>query len=299
MANYNEINNLNSPNFTAGRGGKKISGVTVHWWGDPAQNPTAEGVVSWLCNPRSQVSAHYVVTGTNRRVWCIVNDKDTAWHSGDWTGNQTTLGLELDPRCRPEDYDTAAELIADIWRYYGKLPLIPHKQWKATACPGNYNVAHLYALAEQKLNPKPTPPPAPVVLPVPNAEKLPAKLQFTAKLAQTQVWDLTTNPNYKSVKTLTGGEAFTAFAQIDFNGQKYYVTEYAFNKGNKHGINARDLNPVVEPPKPSPVPTPEPTPVPMPPVAEQPDYPKENNALLKQLVELVKQILSKLTNIFK
>jgi hypothetical protein len=30
MANYTEINNLNSPNFTAGRGGKSITGITIH-----------------------------------------------------------------------------------------------------------------------------------------------------------------------------------------------------------------------------------------------------------------------------
>ena len=299
MANYNEINNRNSPNFTAGRGGKKITGVTIHWWGDPNQNPTIEGVVSWLCSPASQVSAHYVVTGTGRRVYSIVNDRDTAWHAGNWTGNETTIGIECDPRCRPEDYDTVAELIADIWRYYGKLPLYPHKYWKATACPGNYDMAHLASLAEQKLNPKPTPPPVPVTKPVPQAVQLPAPIKFTAKLAQTQVWDLTTNPNYKSVKTLAGGEGFEAYGQIDFNGSVYYVTKYSFDKGIKAGVNIADLNMVIVPPKPDPTPTPEPTPTPMPPVADQPDYPADNNKLLKQILAIVELILSKITNIFK
>lgn len=293
MANYTEINNLNSPNFTAGRGGKSITGITCHWWGDPAQNPSPEGVVSWLCNPKSQVSAHYVATGTGRRVWCLVNDKDTAWHAGNWNANLTTLGIECDPRCRPEDYDVIAELVADIWRYYGKLPLYGHKNWTPTACPGNYNVAHIAALAEEKLNPKPTPPPQPQPQVVPNATKLPKKLEFTAKLAETQVWDLTTNPNYKSVKTLKGGDSFTAYGQIDFNEQRYYVTEYSFNKNNKHGVNARDLNPVIEPPKP------EPTPEPQPPVTEQPDYPAENNKLLKQILDLLTGLINKITSIFK
>lgn len=297
MANYTEYNNFNSPNFTAGRSGKKITGVTVHHWGDPNQNPSAEGVVNWLCNPKSQVSAHYVATGTGRRVWHIVNDRDTAWHAGDWNANSTTLGIELDPRCRAEDYDVAAELIADIWRYYGKLPLQPHKHWVNTACPGNYNLSHLASLAEQKLNPKPTPPPAPIVLPVPSATKLPAPLKFTAKLAKTEVWDLTSNPNYKSVKTLNGGDSFIAYGQIDFNEQIYYVTEYSYSKGNKHGVNARDLTPVVEPPKPAPEPTPEPQPEI--PVIEKPDYSEENNALLKQILELLQGLITKITGIFK
>lgn len=151
MANYNEINSSNSPNYTAGRGGNKISAITIHWWGDPAQNPSAEGVVNWLCNPAAQVSAHLVVTGTGRRVWQLVNDQDTAWHAGNWTGNQTTIGIECDPRCRDEDYDTIAEVIADLWRYYGKLPLRGHNSWVATRCPGNYDLNRLQALAEQKL----------------------------------------------------------------------------------------------------------------------------------------------------
>lgn len=290
---YTEINNRNSPNFTVGRGGKKITGITCHWWGDPATNPSAEGVVNWLCNPASQVSAHLVATGTGRKVWQIVNDRDTAWHAGNLSANQTTIGIELDPRCRPEDYDVAAELIADLWRYYGKLPLYPHKHWKATACPGNYNLAHLAALAEQKLNPKPTPPPVPTTKPVPEAVKLPAKLEFTAKLANTEVWDLTTNPNYKSVKTLKGGEPFTAYAQISFNEQQYYVTEYAYGKNNKHGVNSRDLTPVTKPEPPKPT---EPE---VPPVTEQPDYPKENNAILKQILGLLQSLVDKIFGIFK
>lgn len=296
---FTTITNRNSPNFTKGRGGKAITGVTIHHWGDPNTNPSAEGVVNWLCNPASQVSAHIVVTGTGRRAWWLVNAGDTAWHAGNWTGNQTTIGIECDPRCRPEDYDVVAEQIADIWRVYGKLPLYPHKHWKATACPGNYDINHLYNLASEKLNPRPTPPPVPVTLPVPNAVKLPSAKKFTCKLAETKVWDLTTNPNYKAVTTLAGGSNFEAYAQIDFNEQVYYVTKYSFDKGLKNGVNARDLNPIVEPPKPDPTPTPEPNPIPMPPVTEQPDYPKENNALLKQILALLQSLVEKIGNIFK
>ena len=148
MSKYNEITNRSSPNYWAGGNTKK--GITIHWWGDPAQNPTAEGIVNWLCNPASQVSAHFVITGTGRRVWQLVNDDDRAWHA--LSGNASTIGMELDPRCRPEDYDVAAEVIADLWRAYGKLPLYPHKHFVNTACPGNYDLGRLQALAESKLN---------------------------------------------------------------------------------------------------------------------------------------------------
>lgn len=145
---YTEITDRNSPNFWAGGNTKKA--IVIHWWGDPSQNPTAEGVVNWLCNPASQVSAHFVITGTGRKVWQLVNDNDRAWHAA--AGNSSTFGLELDPRCRNEDYDVAAEVIADLWRAYGKLPLQPHKRWVNTACPGNYDLGRLQREAEAKFN---------------------------------------------------------------------------------------------------------------------------------------------------
>ena len=289
---YNEITNRSSPNFW--KGGNTIQGLTIHHWGDPAQNPTAEGVVNWLCNPASQVSAHFVITGTGRRVWQLVNDRDRAWHA--LAGNQSTLGLELDPRCRDEDYDVAAEVIADLWRYYGKLPLYPHKHFVATACPGNYDLGRLQRLAEQKLNPpKPAPAPANPSKPVPAAEKLPKPLDFKAKLDKTHVWDLTTNPNYKAATTLKKGAGFRAYAQIKFNNSVYYVTEYSYTKGLKNGVNAVDLEAVL-PPEPPKVPSPEPKPEA--PVVEKPDY-EEINKRVTALESLVKKITDFLSSVFK
>ena len=155
---YTEITNRNATAFTIGRNGKSINKLIIHHWGDPNKNPTAEGVVDFFCNGSAQTSAHFVITGTGRRVWQLVNDADTAWHAGDWGANLTSLGLELDPRCRDEDYDVAAEVISNLWKYYGKLPLYPHKHFVATACPGNYDLNRLNALAESKFNGTATPP---------------------------------------------------------------------------------------------------------------------------------------------
>ena len=290
MANYNEITNRSSPNYWAG--GNTIQSLVIHHWGDPATNPTAEGVVNWLCNPASQVSAHFVITGTGRRVWQLVNDKDRAWHA--MNGNGSTLGLELDPRCRDEDYDVAAEVIADLWRYYGKLPLQRHSDWVGTACPGNYDLKRLQREAEAKLNP---PKPVPTTKPVPAAEKLPKPLDFKAKLDKTYVWDLTTNPNYKAAATLKKGAGFRAYAQIKFNNTTYYVTEYSFKKGLKNGVNAVDLEAVIPTPAPKPTPTPEPEPTV--PVVEKPDYAEENNKLLRQLLDMLSAFINRFNGIFK
>lgn len=147
---YNYITQYDSPNYTAGRQGNNISSITIHWWGDPNQNPSFEGVTAWLCNPASQVSAHYVVTGTDRRVACIVDPSNIAWHAGNWVGNQTSIGIECDPRCRDEDYDVIAELVAELRKAYGDLPLRPHNSWTTTSCPGNYDLGRIDRMAREK-----------------------------------------------------------------------------------------------------------------------------------------------------
>ena len=162
---YNYITNRNSPNFTKGRTAK-ISTIIIHWWNDPAKNPTTGGVVNWLCNPASKVSAHYVISGTNREVYHLVDNANTAWHAKQ--ANPFSIGLELDPRCRDEDYDVAAEVIANIWRFYGRLPLAPHKKYvKGTRCPGNYDLARLEREADAKMGNEPVKPPVAPTKPTP------------------------------------------------------------------------------------------------------------------------------------
>lgn len=198
---YTYITNKDSPNYTPGSQAKAvfghdrvIEGITLHHWGDPAQNPQFDGIVNYLCRAGGNTSAHYVATGTNRQVACIVSPLDVAWHSGSAWGNARTIGIELDPRARDEDYDVAAELIADIRSAYGDVPIYWHSYFVATACPGKWNADRLDKLSYTKYShatdwgkggtkvqyetPKPsptpitTPPPAPTpvqVTPSPTA----------------------------------------------------------------------------------------------------------------------------------
>lgn len=137
-----------SPNYTESNDGREY--IVIHWWGDPNQNPSYSGVISTLCNPARQASAHYVATGTNRSVACLVSPDDTAWHAGDWYANTHSIGIECDPRCRDEDYDVVAELIANIRSAYGDLPLRRHSDFSPTQCPGNYDLGRLDAIARSK-----------------------------------------------------------------------------------------------------------------------------------------------------
>lgn len=192
---YQYLTQYNSPNYTPAAQTKSVWGVdrhikaiAIHWWGDPNTNPTFEGVVAHLCTPSSGVSANYVATGTGRQVACLVSPDDNSWATVQ--ENPYSISIECDPRCRDEDYDVVAELIADIRSAYGDLPLVPHSQFFATQCPGNWDLARLDAKARTKFSasqwgqggdiapPAPAPvPTAPVVVPIP--EPTPAPVVVT------------------------------------------------------------------------------------------------------------------------
>lgn len=180
---YNLDTSHDSPNYTPGAQSRAvfgydraIQGITIHHWGNPANNPQFANIRDYLCRSGGNTSAHYVATGTGRQVACIVAPQDVAWHSGSARGNAITIGIELDPRCRDEDYDVAAELVADIRSAYGDVPIYSHNMWTATACPGNYDIDRIDRLSYTKfsapvewgkggdIHPKaPTPAPIPVV----------------------------------------------------------------------------------------------------------------------------------------
>lgn len=178
---YNFITSYNSPNYTPQSQSPSVfgqprivKGITIHWWGNPALNPTAEGVRDYLCRQGGNSSAHIVATGTGRKAYCIVNFNDVAWHAGNATGNATTIGIELDPRCRDEDYDVAAEVVADIRSAFGDVPIYSHKMWTPTACPGNYDIDRIDQMSYKKYShptdwgkggDKAVPPPAPAPQP--------------------------------------------------------------------------------------------------------------------------------------
>jgi hypothetical protein len=154
---YSYDTSHDSPNYTPEAQARSvfgqprvIKGITIHHWGDPSTNPTFEGVRDYLCRKNGNTSAHVVVTGTGRRAACIVNYNDVAWHSGSAWGNARTIGLELDPRARDEDYDVAAEVVADIRSAFGDVPIYWHSYFTATACPGKWDPARLDELSYKK-----------------------------------------------------------------------------------------------------------------------------------------------------
>jgi N-acetylmuramoyl-L-alanine amidase len=106
-----------TPNYTKGRAGRKPTAIVNH-----ITAGNYPGCLVWMCNPKAQASAHYLVTKAGQ-IFQLVRDEDTAWHAGaankptwplyDGTNpNRYTLGIEH------EGFDgslTEAQYQATLW----------------------------------------------------------------------------------------------------------------------------------------------------------------------------------------
>ena len=135
---------------------------------------------TWLAGGPANSSAHYEITD-NEIIGCV-GENFVAWHSGEWTSNNRSIGLEhLNSTGAPEwgvseaTLRQSAKLIADICKRYG-LPINsntiqPHRNFVPTACPGGIDVDKLIRYAQEAAGgtPKPAPKPAPKATPSSNA----------------------------------------------------------------------------------------------------------------------------------
>jgi N-acetylmuramoyl-L-alanine amidase len=85
-----------SPNHGERRGYARPDSVILHYTG----MPTGAEALAWLCNPASEVSAHYFVWEDGRVVQFVAEDR-RAWHAGRslWKGasdlNSASIGVEI------------------------------------------------------------------------------------------------------------------------------------------------------------------------------------------------------------
>lgn len=132
--------------FVAEWGGRKrtIESITIHHWG--ARGQTHMGVVNFFCvTGPGTTSAHFVSSAG--KTHCIVSPLDAAWHAGNAFGNTSSIGIECRPEASDADYLEVAKLIAWLRAQYGDLPLIPHRDWQSTECPGIWDLKRLDNLA--------------------------------------------------------------------------------------------------------------------------------------------------------
>jgi len=104
--------------------------------------------VNWFNDSRAGVSAHYTVRSKDGFIGQSVQEEDIAHHAGNWSVNQSSIGIEHegygnDPSWLTKDlYHSSAKLSAYLARKYD-IPIdrnhfLGHKQVSSTACPGNY-----------------------------------------------------------------------------------------------------------------------------------------------------------------
>jgi N-acetyl-anhydromuramyl-L-alanine amidase AmpD len=137
-----------SPNFDTNR--KPVDKVVIHWFGEG----TLTSANSRFQNPESKVSAHYGIS--DNTIWQWVKEENVAYHAGNYTMNQQSVGIEHDAtttkNASEETYRTSGMLVGDICRRY-KIPIdrehiIKHSEVKATQCPGTLDLDKIIAIAK-------------------------------------------------------------------------------------------------------------------------------------------------------
>lgn len=143
---------------TFGQGPRRIESITIHHWGVFGQ--THDGVVNFFMNQSFTTSAHFVVSDS--RIHCLVSPANAAWAAGNAYGNTTSIHIECRPEATDGDYATVAWLVDFLRDNYGaNLPLVPHRYWQNTACPGIWDLGKIDRLS-RAIDASPAPPaPAP------------------------------------------------------------------------------------------------------------------------------------------
>lgn len=130
-----------SPNYSSGRPYGDVDSITIHHWGVDGQSH--QNVVNYLCRDDGNSSAHYVASAG--RVTQLVHDYDRAWHAGPG-GNPRSIGIECRPEMSSGDVQTVIGLIRAIRAEHGNLPVVGHRDWMGTECPGRW-YSHLAELS--------------------------------------------------------------------------------------------------------------------------------------------------------
>lgn len=257
---------------------------------------------------QAQYCLHRYTKDGNKYGWRLTElikrpFQNVAWHAGQWSANQTSIGIEtagnyVDKAIPYEALMCVADTLARAWdkEIGGALKVYGHRDFYATACPGQiYNrlgelvdMINNQAKWTEKLWPTPAPKPTPVA-PKWVAMDNPRKLRAATDL---RVIDLDTNkPTGDPVKKNTDIEFVE---KKDQNGTQYLRSKYSKSKNFNWGIDIKSLievpvvPPVVTPPKEPEVPV-------TPPEKPVTDKDKEQDARLTVLEAAVKALQNTLT----
>jgi len=121
----------------------QIRGIVIHF----AQGSWSSAL-NWFQNPVAQASAHYTIRSSDGFVGQSVAEKDIAWHAGNWSYNQASIGIEHEgfvdnPAWFTEAmYDSSAYMSAYLCYKYGipvtRYRIIGHNEVPDPYDPGQY-----------------------------------------------------------------------------------------------------------------------------------------------------------------
>lgn len=162
------IDQLPSPNYDAGRQGKRPDLIIMH-----TTEGNYDGAVSWLRRPGGNSSTHYIISADGLRIAQLVKESDTAWTAGNYAYNLRSVNIEQEGYAgrggfSDNLYDSAGALVGQIAKRWG-IPLdrqhvighgeVPNQDHSD---PGpHYDFNRLLARARQEQGGSAPQPPAP------------------------------------------------------------------------------------------------------------------------------------------
>lgn len=165
--------------YTA-RSSRSIRYVVIH-----TIEGTAAGALSWFKNPAAKVSAHYVVA-RDGTVTQVIREHDIAWHAGNWTYNEHSIGIEHEGYAGRDLWTdiqmrASAKLTAYLSAKYGILKdrshIIGHIEVPGATHtdPGRYfDWSYYMSLVRGSSAPRPGPTPPPPPRPTPGPSPAPS-----------------------------------------------------------------------------------------------------------------------------
>ncbi len=148
--NIIEFIQASAANYTAGRGGRAIDGMAVHY---TATSASAHNNLVYFSRPGAEASAHLFVD-KNGAIRQSVRLEDTAWAVGDFAENQSTVSVEV--VSAGEDFtDAQVAALAEIYSYlratYGITRVIRHFDVTGKLCPAPYVDAGKWAALKARI----------------------------------------------------------------------------------------------------------------------------------------------------
>ncbi len=128
-----------SPNYTVGRS-QGIDRIVLH-----TTEGSGKGALSWLTNPTSKASAHYLIL-EDGTIYNLVSPQDTAWHCRGY--NEESIGIEYagsyQKNLNESQINAGTSLLHYLMQIYGldKKDIFPHSQLDPTRRkdPGKENL---------------------------------------------------------------------------------------------------------------------------------------------------------------